>query len=389
MKKIILIFTLIICFLLCGCMDRVEIDKKIFISTIGIGMGKDIDKEQINIKAYHPFPQTDLKKLSVTYAFPAISNTSGGKNGTFNEKTINVDAYSMEDSKNKATVKSSRIISFGHTKLLMLESEFLKHSNTVKEVVDYLERQPSLNRMMIVVIVDGKVEDFVKFKPEMENNIQTYITGLMENSKISGTVPPVTLNDFIQMINENGNASLPVVKIDKGKDEVKLSGLGLIKNYAYAGELSLEETSNLELLSGKLVSATHPIFIDGHPVDFTIENIKRKVKMKGNDDKLEFDIELKVEGQIKGYCAEKKVFSKEFLSNMEENLNKSMKIESETIAKKVQNEYAVDVLDLRENVRKYHPKTWNKVKDNWEDAYKKSDIKVTINSKIRRIGVIE
>lgn len=389
MKKIVLIFTLIICFLLCGCMDRVEIDKKIFISTIGIGMGKDIDKEQINIKADDPFPQTDLKKLSITYAFPAIINTSGGKNGTFNEKTINVDAYSMEDSKNKATVKSSRIISFGHTKLLMLGSEFLKHSNTVKEVVDYLERQSSLNRMMIVVIADGSVEDFVKFKPEMENNIQTYITGLMENSKVSGTILPVTLNDFIQMLNENGNASLPVVKIDKVKDEIKLSGLGLIKNYAYAGELSLDETSNLELLSGKLVSATHPIFIDGHPVDFTIENIKRKVKMKGNDDKLEFDIEVKVEGQIKGYCAEKKVFSKEFLSNVEENLDKSMKIESETIAKKVQNEYAVDVLDLRENVRKYHPKTWNKVKDNWEDAYKKSDIKVTVNSKIRRIGVIE
>jgi spore germination protein len=388
MKKIVLIFVLIICLLFNGCLDRVEIDKKIFISTIGIGMGKEIDKKQMNIKASDPFPETDLKKLNVTYAFPDVSEAAG-KNGTFNEKTINVDAYSMEDSNNKATVKSSRIISFGHTKLLMLGSEFLKHQDTVKEVVDYLQRQPSLNRMMLVVITDGNVQDFVKFKPEMEKNIQTYITGLMENSRVSSTVPPVTLNEFIQMLNENGNASLPIVKIDKEKNEIILSGLGIIKNYAYIGDLSLKETSNLEILSGKIKSGTHPIFIEGHPVDFTIENVKRKVKMKSSDDKLEFDIELKVEGQIKGYFAEKKVFTKEFLSNIEENLNTSMEIESETIAKKVQNEYSVDTLDLRENVRKYHPKTWDKVKDNWEDAYKKSDIKVTVNSKVRRIGVIE
>lgn len=389
MKKILLFSVIIICFLLSGCMDRIEIDRKIFISTIGIGMGKDIDKKQPNIKPDDPFPETDLEKLSVTYGFPAINDVGGGKIGTFDEKTINVDAYSMEDSSNKASVKSSRAISFGHTKVLMLGSEFLRHADTVKEVVDYLERQPALNRMMTVVIADGKAEDFVKFKPEMEKSIQSYVTGLMENSKISSTVPPVSLNDFIKMLNENGNASLPVLKIDKGKNEIELAGLGLIKNYAYVGQLSLNETSNLELLSGKLKSGTHPIYIEGHPVDFTIDNVKRKVKMKSNGDKLEFDIDVKVEGQIKGYIAEKQVFSKEFLSSVEDNLNKSMKIESETIAKKVQNEYSVDVLDLRENVRKYHPKTWNKVKDNWEDAYKKADIKVTVNSKIRRIGVIE
>ena len=389
MKKIILTIVLMTCFLLCGCMDRIEIDRKIFISTIGIGMGKDIDKKQSIVKPDDPFPETDLEKLSVTYAFPAINDAGGGKIGTFNEKTINVNAYSMEDSNNKATVKSSRVISFGHTKVLMLGSEFLRHPDTVKEVVDYLERQPSLNRMMTVVIADGKAEDYVKFKPDMEKNIQTYITGLMENSEKSSTVPSVTLNDFIKMLNENGNASLPVLKIDKTKNEIEISGLGLIKNYAYVGNLSINETSNLELLSGKLKSGTHPIFIEGHPVDFTIDSMKRKVEMKSNDDKLEFDIQLKVEGQIKGYSAGKQVFSKEFLSNIENDLNKSMKIESETIAKKVQNEYSVDILDLRENVRKYHPKTWNKVKDNWEDAYKKADIRVTVNSKIRRIGVIE
>lgn len=389
MKKIILSLVLIICFLLTGCMDRIEIDRKIFISTIGIGIGKDIDKKQPDIKSDDPFPETDLEKISVTYGFPVINDVGGGKIGTFDEKTINVNAYSMEDSSNKATVKSSRVISFGHTKVLMLGSEFLRHPDTVKEVTDYLERQPALSRMMNVVIVNGKAEDFVKFKPNMEKNIQTYITGLMENSKISSTVPPVTLNDFIKMLNENGNASLPVLKIDKEKNEIELTGLGLIKNYAYIGDLSLNETSNLELLSGKLKSGTHPIYIEGHPVDFTIDNVKRKVKMKSNGDKLEFDIELKVEGQIKGYSAGKQVFSKEFLSNIENNLNKSMKIESETIAKKVQNEYSVDTLDLRENVRKYHPKVWNKVKDNWEEAYKKADIKVTVNCKIRRIGVIE
>lgn len=47
------------CLLLCGCWDRVEIDRRIFISTIAIDAGEDIEnKEKLKgINENDPFVQ--------------------------------------------------------------------------------------------------------------------------------------------------------------------------------------------------------------------------------------------------------------------------------------------------------------------------------------------
>ena len=61
-----------------GCWDKYEIERKIFVSTIGIDVGEDIDKEQ-KIKAENKenqYGDKNIKKLKVTYGFPDISHFS-------------------------------------------------------------------------------------------------------------------------------------------------------------------------------------------------------------------------------------------------------------------------------------------------------------------------
>lgn len=391
MRNKITLILIISSILLCGCWDNVEIDRVSFISTIGVDVGKDIGKEGDlkSISSKEPFAEREVEKIKVTYGFPDISSLAPTKGGSAEDKFITTPAYSMEDAVSKGNSKSSRTLNLRHGKLLIFSSEILAYPNTIKEVIDYLQRQPYINRVMQVVVADGSTEDYVKFKPNMEKSIDTYITGLMENSSMNATILPVKLNEMLKLLGENGNALIPRITLDKVKNELMLSGVAIIKDYSLKGYLNPIETSDLEILRGKLKSGKKVVYKYGHPVDFQIEGTKRKITVINNKNNIEFHIDILLEGQVKDYFVDGDVFSIEKLKDLEDDFNKSLSEECEKVVRITQNEFMVDPIGFRENVEKYHNALWNKVKGNWDNVYKSAVIKVNITTHIRRIGVVK
>lgn len=391
MRYFKIIALILSCTLLGGCWDKIEIDRRLFVSTIGVDVGKDIsrEKELKNIKPGDPFSEMQMRKLKVTYGFPDISALGPEKSGTAEEKSLSVDAYSMEDAYNKTTAKSSRSVHLGHTQLLILSSNLLLYPDSVKELIDYFQREPSINKVMQVVVAEGSIDDIIKYKPVTEKNIENYIFGLMENSETSANLLPVTLNEFLTLLNENGNAILPRLTIDKEKNELKVNGVAIIKNYVVKGDLSPVETSVLEILRGKLKGGKKVIFKEGHPIDLRIENLDRRVSVEKNEGKLEFNIYLNLEGQIKGYYVGNELFDPKILDETQENFNSAITKESEKIMKRLQGEFDVDPIGLREYVEKYHPYLWKDVKNSWDEAFKEAIINIYVKTKIRRIGVVK
>lgn len=386
-KKLIPVL-LVIC-LLSGCWDKVEIDRRSFVLTLGIDAGEEISKvkDLKKLKPDEPFTDNNMKVLNITYAFPDISQLSPEKGGVAEDKSINVDAYSMEDAFSKATSRSSREISFGHSKLILFGTGLFAYPDVAKEVLDYLQRQPAVNRNTLVVIAEGKVEDYIKNKTLTEKNIQGYISGLVENSDRNSSIIPLDLNEFLQNLSETGNAIMPLLSKEEGNKGLQLLGSGIIKNYEFKGTLSPTETSNVKMVRGKLKGGKKVIYKDGHPIDFEIDGMERKIKVTGEDNKLIFNIDINLEGEIKGYYLKEEIYSENVLEEIENNFNKALKEEMETTVKMIQGKYGVDVFGLSNYVQRYHPKVWNKIKDNWEEAFVNSVVKVDIKCHIRRIGV--
>ncbi|MDP4143466.1 MAG: Ger(x)C family spore germination protein [Bacillota bacterium] len=385
--KMVIIF-ITCCTFLSGCWDKVEIDRRIFISTIGVDSGKDIASKDIKaIKPGDPFQQSDMQRINVIYSFPDITQLGPEKGGTASDKNISVQAYSMEDAYTKANSKSSRSVHLGHTQLLMLSDDLMKYSNVVKEIIDYIQRQPELNREMTVVVAEGKTEDYIKYKPDTEKNIETYLSGLMENVGKSASILPINLNEFLQNLSVNGNAILPRVKLEKDKNELRLDGVALIKDYKLIGQLNPAETVDLELLRGKLVGGQRSIFVGGHPVDVEFSGMQRKIKVGTSGGKLAFYIDINLEGDLREFDVDKDVFSISKLDTLQEYFNESLASECEQVAKILQQRYEMDPIGLREAVEKYNPSIWQKVKGNWEKEFKDAVIRVDVATKIRRIGV--
>lgn len=387
-KKIIPL--ILICCLLSGCWDKVEIDRKSFVSTIAIDVGKDIGKEKEfkEIKPDQVFKQEELKKLTITYGFPDISELGPQKGGTAQEKFITTDAYSMHDAFNEMASKTSRSIHFGHIKLLILSEEVMAYPETIKEILDYFERHPSMNKTMMVVVAKGKSEDYVKYQPEMEKNIEYYITGLMENSTRNSSIFPMNLNEFLILLYQNGNAIVPAINYDKVKDEINVSGVSIIKDYKLEGNLDRMETAALEILRGKIEGGKQTIIIDGHPIEFEIGGVDRDIKLiDKNKDKLELKVNVKLEGMLKGYTTEEEVFLKSRLGEIQSNFDDVIEKQCEKVTRITQEKFSVDPIGFREYIEKFHPYVYKEIKDDWEEVYKNANIDVNIQTRIRRIGI--
>lgn len=383
---------LLICILFSGCWDKVEIDKKSIVSIMGIDVGEDICKQKEmakQLKPDEPYTALEMKKLHLTLGAPDISKLGPDKGGTAEDIYISSEGYSMQDTLEKASLKSSRDIKFSHTKLLVLSSELMSYPDIAKEVIDYLQREPSLNRMMYVVLAEGKPEEFIKHKPTMEKNIENYISGLVENSSRNEGILPVTLNEFLILISENGNALLPKMVMEKDKKELKISGVSIIKDYAVKGSLTPSETSNLEMLRGTLKGGKRVTFLNNHPVDFVIDDVDRKISLNSANGKLFFNINVRLEGEIKDYYADDNIFSTNQLSYLQQNFNKSIKMECQQVVRMIQEKFQVDPIGIREYVEKFHPDIWKQKKSNWDEVYKNADINVNIDTNIRRIGVVK
>jgi len=379
------------CILLSGCWDKVEIDRRNFISAIAIDPGEDItkEKEAKNIKPDEPFAEKQIKKINVTYGFPDMSMLGPGKSESTQDKYINTDAYSMEDAYSEATAKSSRDIYMGHTKLLILSSNLLKHKDTVKEIVDYLERNPVISRAMEVVVSDGVAQDYIKFKPITENSAQYYISGLMDNSKRNSRIMRTTLNEFLILLSENGNALLPRISLDKEKSELMLTGAAIIKDYELKGYFTPLELMDIKLLNGKFKVGKKVVYVDGHPVDYVIDGYTKKMKVVEEGNKLVINVKINLEGQISEYYVGKKLLDKDELQNLQNTFNNSISKECEKVMEIAIRKFEIDPFGAREYIQKFKPDLWNKIEKNWNGEYKKISVKVIVKTEIRRIGAVQ
>ncbi|MEG1256457.1 Ger(x)C family spore germination protein [Clostridium sp.] len=389
-KIVKLIPVLLFSLLLTGCWDNVEIDRKAFVSTIGIDVGADIEHKNELIGSQNE--NSDIKGnykefniLQVTYGFPDIRNMEK-QNGSAEELSITVNGYSMTDTYFKALAKSSRSLHFGHSKLLLLSEELFKYPTLIQEITDYIQREPNLNRTIIMAVVKGKSKDYIQLKPTMEANIDSYITALMGNSSKNGVVSPVTLTKYIDMIKTYNAGVLPVFSL-KGEDDIELTGVAIIEDSSIKDYLNNNQVTDIQILKGDIGSCRKSINENGHPVDYYIKSVNTDLDISYENNKLHLNYKVDAEGSLKGYYTDSEVLDSDAINKIEEEFNISMEKELEETYRFVIDELNIDLLQVGSNVRRYHRGIWKEVEDNWMEVLNDAEISISVNNNIRTVGI--
>jgi len=381
-KKLrILILWFLIIFIFTGCWDNIEIEDRAFVMAIGIDLS------------------SSNKRYLVTFQFPNVAQmakgTSGGGGGSEKPSfAVSEEAETIFSASRHISTRINKALYLGHTQAIIFGKEVVENRDRFQQVLDSLDRNYELRRKVYLLVTPQKAQDILLKKYEIEPNTGAYIRDVFKHYNLTSKFPTIDYNKITKSIHEtNGNAIIP--KITAGKDEIKIAGSAIIKNYKLAGWLGDEENMGYMWLAGLVRGGDVDVSVpsgDGKIViPFNISNVRRRRSVKEENGKIIYRVELQVEGDITEYTFEKReeMMEGDLLNVIERKTSDEIKKMALKAINRFQKELKIDMLGIGDYIEKYHPSLWEKVGKDWDNVLPEIEIKVDVTTHVRRIGLFK
>ncbi|AIS53413.1 spore germination protein GerLC [Thermoanaerobacter kivui] len=380
-KKLeVIILLLLSAVLLTGCWDKVEIEDRAFVMAIGIDLSS-----------------SSTKRYVVTFQFPNAAQiakgTSGGGGGSERPSfAVSEVADTIFSASRHISTRLNKALYLGHTQVIILGKDVGEDRDKFQQVLDSLDRSYELSRKLRLLVTPQRAQDILLKKYEIEPNTGAYIRDIFKQYNRTSIFPSIDYNKIIKSLHEtNGNAIIP--KIVAGKEDIKIAGSAIIKNYRLVGWMEDDENMGYMWLTGLVKGGDVSIIMPGDgeniKVPFNISNVSRRRSVKEENGKIVYEVKLEVEGDITEYTFEKhgKMMETNVLNVMEKKTSERIKQMTKKAIDRFQKDLKVDMLGVGDYIEKHNPTLWEKVGKNWNDIFPDIEIKVDVSSHVRRIGL--
>lgn len=376
MKRIVILFILFTCtIVLTGCWDKVEIEDRSFVLAIGV------DKAQQQ-------EEGTKKRYLLSFVHPDTGKAEEGK--VLEYVTFNVTADSFSTGISEILQRFPKVHSYEHTKAIIFGEELLEDPILVKDILDVLNRGHQFHTSMLVYMTEGRAEDIFKVKPKVKSLLAYYIKGIANNEIFAARIGRLTFLDLMKRIyNNEGDIAIPNIKASE--DELYSFNVGIIKDYKHIGHLSGKETAAFKWLNNRTKGGVMELNKGIYEIPFTYYSFKRSITLdKVEKGKIYLTYEMETEGSVEENILGIKLSDEKVLSELEKDYEKVIEKECKNLIKKMQEEYKVELLGVREYLYKYQPKLFENISDNFQEYFERNiviDVKADV--KVRRIGKIE
>ncbi|OPJ54807.1 Ger(x)C family spore germination protein [Alkalithermobacter paradoxus] len=379
-KAMLLIFIILSTQLLTGCWDKMEINERGFPLIIGIDKLEGDEKEN------------ELDRIKVSTRVPNVGLISG-KSPLVTETSF----YYEEKGSNLASIieritsKAPFSITLDHTKVIVFGKSLLEDCNLVREALDAIERESSFSRKVLLLGAHEDASQIVKIEPKEYPLIGMYLKGILDLEMRDGRAVDGTLNRIMYQIHEDGSSIWPYIKANKDNTGAELAGAYVLKDNKLMGSLDNREVSRFNsMIKGNKELGDVDIIYKGTLVSYEVYNTKQKLSVEEKNDNLILNIELESEGDIVQHKIGIRGFTldDEAIKEMEKMIEKKLMSRLESVVEKLQKEYGVDVFGVKRYIRKFNPKLYKKIADDFDEYYSSMKVNIKIDAKIRRIGIV-
>lgn len=410
-KKIKLIISIFIIFTLTGCYDYREINDLAIVGATEIN--KIDDNYQVTVQAINP--QAPDKTTNPQAPFVIYTGTG---------KTIQ-EAY------RSITLTSSRFLYSNHLQLLIINEKVAKED--ISSIIDYYVRNPGIRTEFYILI--GKDDNILSITTPIDEIPSASIKESIENNyKYYGVTSRVTFSEFVDMnLNPNLEIVLPSIELikdipTKDKDEQSNDNNNQNKNEQKDeksneenDELSQDETSNKNTESTEVKSkyrlSGYAIFKDSHLIGYlnneesihynilnnnikdtiiTYECDKNKylaievidsnssIKIKNNN----VEITINLEGNINEVHCNIDIKKSENISKISKEIEKKLNKEITDNILNIRTTYKSDIFKFKDIIYKHDYNYYQKIKNNYDEAYQNLNISVKTNVNLIEKGNI-
>ncbi|MDO6355787.1 Ger(x)C family spore germination protein [Caloramator sp. CAR-1] len=377
MKRLIML--LLVPLILTGCWDKTEIEDRMFIYAIAVDKVED-KKSENELKPFYEFQNQNLE---VTFLVPNPSKIQGGEADVLEE--ITVRAQDLPEAVGMIRKKQNREPFFGHEKLLILGEKLLRDEESLKEVLDWIDRDPKKNRSAFVVATKD-IKELIGVNPKLEKLLPSYIIGILKNEMVVATMISVSLNEFLGNIKSSGMAMIPIIK--RQKDEIAIKNVALIKDFKYIGELDDRYIRGYSLFCNKLKEGKKLFNYKVNIVSYNITSSSAKIKLNEENGRLVFTVDVEMEGDIEDYLINEDILKSDIIRDLQDSVSKQFEIELKEVVRHFQEDIGFDYLNLKSWTKKHKYNLFKKYEKNWDEAFRNAKFNFKVKSYIRRVGVI-
>lgn len=398
-KKIKLIISIFIIFTLTGCYDYREINDLAIVGATEIN--KIDDNYQVTVQAINP--QAPDKTTNPQAPFVIYTGTG---------KTIQ-EAY------RSITLTSSRFLYSNHLQLLIINEKVAKED--ISSIIDYYIRNPGIRTEFYILI--GKDDNILSITTPIDEIPSASIKESIENNyKYYGVTSRVTFSEFVDMnLNPNLEIVLPSIQLTKDiptkdKDEQKdeksneendessqdetsnkntesteekskylLSGYAIFKDSHLIGYLNNEESIHYNILNNNIKNTIITYECDKNKyLAIEVIDSNSSIKIKNNN----VEITINLEGNINEAHCNINIKKSENISKISKEIEKKLNKEITDNILNIRTTYKSDIFKFKDIIYKHDYNYYQKIKNNYDEAYQNLNISVKTNVNLIEKGNI-
>ena len=373
-RRIYLIIILIINFILTGCWDNNELDTISIVTGLGIDAAENDDE------------------IDLTLQVSKIKGTTGYEKGAVGQGSsffvMEATDSGILSGIDKLEKQIPRSIFLHHNQVIIFGKEQAKKG--IKKYMDVFIREHQMRMETWVLLSDSTAKDTLTSTMEQEENSAIGLSKMIYSESRDYESLSMRLMDLTsRMMEETTSPVIPIVTVKNknGNSEAEISGLAILKEDKYIGELDLEKVRGYSWIMGNCREISFNINIEDGYSDMSISNIKLKNKPKLGADGPFISIDFKGDvaiREIQGFEGMKTdeifaILQKACVEQLEKEILDCFNYSKDLNA---------DIYGFGTEFYRKHPKDFEKLKEYWDEIYPELDMELEINLEITDTGKV-
>lgn len=265
-------------------------------------------------------------------------------------------------------------------------------------IIDYLNRLREQRPGSFVMVTKGNADLLFEAEPEAEISISRDLKELAQSTaRSTGISNGVKLMNFTSdLLSADRDPVAPEVRLitpqEKRGEEpagpaksLLVEGLGIFKDAKLVGWLNKEETMGYILVTKKVTEGDIILQVkkDGKWFGFLVQKSTPKLKASLIDDKLNIQLMINVKGSIAEDSGVD--LAPNELDQVDNAISEQIRQMALKTIETVQG-YESDCLGFSEELHRYSPQDWEKVKGSWRETFLDANIDVQVNARVENTG---
>ncbi len=385
---------------LSGCWSYQELNNYSYVVGLGIDKGSSPGKVRI------------IEQLAVPSALKKGGGKDSGGGGTESFWNVESDGDTVFATIRDITRKVQRKPFYGHNRVLVFGSEVAREG--IFTYIDFFVRDSEPRATTWMVVAKNKADEILHHKPHLEKIPADKIEKILESHVYTSSYHNIQIREFVEnMLSEGQAAVVPIIEIyeqkivpseskeekggsSRGDSEKKkpdtvlmINNCAVFKDYKMVGQIDNIQARSYSFVTnnakGGIIVVDSP---DGkEKLDIEFFGVKSKVKPVIKDGVPSISVTVKIRCGLGDQQSKKNYGTPEMLKKIGEKVNAEMKKEIMDCISKSK-EMKADIFGFGNEIYRKSPKTWKKLKSNWDEEYKKLDVKVKVEANVEGTATI-